>query len=104
MADKPVLHKCTNHLGCLLGYHGDDIEILPGMEPVCPECGSALIPLKRLHHPLESYLINAAIIVITTLTIWLIWPKVISFWDRLSKDAHSDGHGVSPPTQASPRP
>ncbi len=81
---RPSLYKCPNHLNCTIGYHGDDVEVEPGMPPVCSECGQALVPVKSPSGKIGPYLVNAISIAAIAFGIWLAWPGVVKMWKRIS--------------------
>lgn len=39
-------YVCKNFGECNKAHTGEQIEVLPGMDPSCPECGSALVPVE----------------------------------------------------------
>ena len=78
------IYKCPNHLECLTGYHGDDVEIAPDMPLFCPECGT---PLERLRSPkrgLPVWLINLLTIVALGYALWIALPHVKRLWDKIT--------------------
>lgn len=91
------IYKCPNHLGCTVGYHGDDIEVPDGAPLVCSECGTPLRPAKRSSNKLVPYLINAISVACIAVGLWLAWPSLLKLWKRyVSKEAV--------PAQATPVP
>ena len=80
MAERPIIYKCTNYQECLTGYRGEDIEVYPHMAAVCPECGSALAPVRKPTPAYVSHLINLAIISAISGALWLAWPRLSALW------------------------
>jgi len=81
---RPVICKCPNHSGCLLGYHGDDIEITSDAAPVCPECGT---PVKVAPKPRNDFLFRVAnLIGLAALAgaIWFAWPSLAKLWKKVT--------------------
>jgi hypothetical protein len=81
---RPALYKCPNHIGCTVGYHGDDIEIVEGMVPVCSECGTALERVRRPRSTLVPFLFNAVVMVCIAIGAWLAWPTAVKLWKQLT--------------------
>ncbi len=76
--------KCSNHLGCLLGYHGEDIEVGPDHARVCPECGSPLRAPLRGEPWWRPVLINVLILAAIGVALWLLWPTLHQWWARFT--------------------
>ncbi len=76
------VYKCPNHLGCTIGYHGDDVEVPDGMPAVCSECGSPLKPAKRPSGKLGAYLVNLFSVACIAAGLWLAWPGMVKLWKR----------------------
>jgi hypothetical protein len=81
---RPALYKCSNHLKCTLGYHGDDIEVADGMAQVCPECNSPLTPVRRGRSALVPLLINTLVIGCIGVGVWLAWPRLVQMWNKFT--------------------
>ncbi|MEO6788404.1 MAG: hypothetical protein ABI318_19950 [Chthoniobacteraceae bacterium] len=89
---RPAICKCPNHNGCLLGYHGDDIEIARDAALVCPECGA---PLKYAPKPRNDFLYRLANLIgmaAVAGAIWFEWPTIVNVWHKV----------ITPPTKAAP--
>ena len=89
---RTAICKCPNHTGCLLGYHGDDIEIADGMEPVCPECGK---PVKPAPRPRTDYFFQIANLIgmaAVAGALWFAWPSIAKLWKKVT----------TPPPKAAP--
>ena len=81
---RPVICKCPNHNGCLLGYHGDDIEIAGDMALICPECDT---PLKFAPKPRNDFfyrMMNLVGLAAVAGAIWFAWPSLVKVWHKLS--------------------
>ena len=87
-----MVYKCPKHLGCTIGYHGDDVVVPEGMPLVCPECGSPLQPAKRSSGKLVPYIVNFISIVCIAVGVWLAWPGAVKLWKRYV----SPGAGAAP--------
>lgn len=81
---RPVLSRCPNYSECLLGYRGEDIEVVEGMAPICPECGTALVPKKRPRTALVPMLINWLTIAMLVTAAWFAWPFVVKGWRKIT--------------------
>ena len=81
---RPVICKCPNHSGCLLAYHGDDIEIAPGMPRVCPECGTPLKYAPRPRNDLFYRVVNLIGIAAVAGALWYNWPALVKLWQKVS--------------------
>jgi hypothetical protein len=82
---RPALYKCSNHLKCTIGYHGDDVEVHEGMALVCPECSSPLVKVrKRLRSTLVPMIINLVVIACIAVGIWLAWPSALKLWKKIT--------------------
>jgi hypothetical protein len=91
---RPVISRCPNYKGCLLGYRGEDIEVMDGMAPVCPECGSALVPKKAPRTSLVPTLINWLTIVVLAIAAYVAWPYVVQGWRKLTTPPQENGAPV----------
>ena len=89
---RPVICKCPNHAGCLLGYHGDDIEIAGDAARVCPECGTALIVAPRPRSDAFYQIANLIGIAAVAGAIWFAWPSIVKLWHKVT----------TPPPKAAP--
>ena len=81
---RPVLSRCPNYAQCLLGYRGEDIEVLEGMEPICPECSTPLVPKKRPRTAIIPMLVNWLTIAMLATAIWFAWPFVVKGWKKIT--------------------
>ena len=81
------IYKCTNHIGCLTGYHGDDVEIGPDSALVCPECGSVLIPVRKRARGIPAWLVNGITIAVIVFALWLAWPGIQRMWRKFTAPA-----------------
>jgi hypothetical protein len=81
---RAALYKCPNHLGCTLGYHGDDVEIHEGMALVCGECGTPLERVPRSRSALVPFLINTIVVGCIAFGVWLAWPGAVNLWKKLT--------------------
>ena len=81
---RPVMSRCPNYSQCLLGYRGEDIEVMEGMVPVCPECGTALVPKKRPRTALVPMLINWLTIAMLAVAAWVALPFVVKGWKKIT--------------------
>ena len=79
---RPVICKCPNHSGCLLAYHGDDIEIADGMEPVCPECGTPVHRQPKPRSDLFFRVVNLIGLAAVAGAIWFAWPSIVKLWEK----------------------
>jgi uncharacterized protein (DUF983 family) len=77
---RPVICKCPNYSGCLLAYHNDDIEIVPDMPRVCPECGTALRVAPRARSDAFYNIINMLGLLAVGGAIWFAWPTIVRIW------------------------
>ena len=89
---RPTICRCPNYTNCLLGYRGEDIEVTPEMELVCPECGTPLIETKRPRTSVVPSLVNWLAIVAVLVGIYFLWPVVVRTWNKLT----------TPPTEEKP--
>jgi hypothetical protein len=80
MAKRPIIYKCTNHLECLTGYRGEDIEVFEGMAMVCPECGAGLRAVPKQTPAIVAHLINLAIVASVCGALWFAWPAISALW------------------------
>ncbi len=81
---RPAICKCPNHTGCLLGYHGDDIEIPGDMALVCPECGT---PVKLAPRPRSDFfyrVVNLIGLSAVAGAIWFAWPSLVRIWEKVT--------------------
>jgi hypothetical protein len=76
------IYKCSNHLGCTTGYHGDDIQVEPGMPAVCPECGKPLRPVRSPTNKVGAYLVNLISVACIIIGLWMAWPGIMKLWHR----------------------
>lgn len=81
------IYKCTNHIRCLIGYHGDDVVIEADAARVCPECGSALRPVRKRRRGVPAWLINGITIAAFAFAIWLAWPGIQRAWKKFTAPA-----------------
>ena len=81
---RPVICKCPNHAGCLLGYHGDDIEIAADMALVCPECQTPLIRAPQPRNDLFYRILNLLGLAAVAGAIWFAWPSLVKLWHRVA--------------------
>jgi len=81
---RPVICKCPNHTGCLLGYHGDDIEISGDSARVCPECGTALIAPPRPRSDAFYQFVNVLSLAAVAGAIWFAWPSIVKIWHKVT--------------------
>ena len=81
---RPVICKCPNHNGCLLGYHGDDIEIPKDAAAVCPECGTALKPAPQPRSDLFYRVANLIGLAAVAGAIWYTWPTIVQVWQKVT--------------------
>ena len=79
---RPVICKCPNHNGCLLGYHGDDIPIEYGSPMVCPECDADLRPLPKPHSDALYNVANMIGVVAAAAALWFAWPSIVKLWHK----------------------
>lgn len=93
---RPVLSRCPNYSNCLLGYRGEDIEVMEGMAPVCPECGTALIPKKKPRTALVPMLVNWITIALLAAAAWLAWPWVVHVWHKITTPPVEEGAPPAP--------
>jgi DNA-directed RNA polymerase subunit RPC12/RpoP len=84
-------YKCTNHIRCLTGYHGDDVEIEADAARVCPECGSPLRPLRKGRRGIPAWLVNGITIAVFAFAIWLAWPGIQRAWKKFTAPAGKIG-------------
>ena len=84
---RPVICKCPNYTGCLLGYHCDDIEITEDMALVCPECGTPLKPATRRKSDLPYHIANFIGMVALAGAIWYSWPSIVRAWQKATTPA-----------------
>src|SRR5688572_33426851 len=107
-AMRPVLSRCPNYSQCLLGYRGEDIEVAEGMAPVCPECGTALVPKKRPRTALVPMLVNWLTIAMLVIAAWFAWPYVVKGWKKITTPPEEEAPVAretpgQPPPVAQPR-
>ena len=79
---RPVICKCPNHNGCLLGYHGDDIEVERDTALVCPECGTALLPAPKPRSDAFYNIVNTIGVLAAAGAIWFAWPSIVKLWHK----------------------
>ena len=79
---RPVICKCPNHNGCLLAYHGDDIEIEHDMPLVCPECGTALKFAPKPRSDAFYNVVNTIGLFAVGGAIWFAWPSIVKLWHK----------------------
>ena len=103
---RPVLSRCPNYSECLLGYRGEDIEVVEGTEPICPECGTALVPKKRPRTALVPMLVNWVTIAMLAVAAWFAWPFVVKGWKKITTPPTEDAPVAreTPPQKAPPQP
>ena len=85
------IYKCTNHTGCLTGYHCDDVEIGSDAAMVCPECGSVLQRVKRRGRGVPAWLVNGLTIAAFAFALWLAWPGIERLWRKFTAPAVKTG-------------
>lgn len=81
---RPVICKCPNHTGCLLAYHGDDIEIADGAPLVCPECGTALKFAPKPRNDLFFRVVNLIVFAAVAIAVWFAWPTLVMLWQKVT--------------------
>ncbi len=81
---RPVICKCPNHNGCLLGYHGDDIEITRDMPLVCPECGTPVKVAPKPRNDLFYRVLNLIGMAAVAGAIWFAWPSLVILWHKVT--------------------
>ena len=81
---RSVICKCPNHSGCLLGYHGDDIEIPRDMALVCPECGTPVTLAPRPRSDLFYRVVNLIGLAAVAGAIWYEWPALVRVWQKVT--------------------
>jgi hypothetical protein len=81
---RPVICKCPNHNGCLLGYHGDDIEITRDMPLVCPECGTPVKLAPKPRNDLFYRVLNLIGLATVAGAIWFAWPSLVLLWKKVT--------------------
>src|ERR1043166_9127383 len=84
---RPVICKCPNHIGCLLGYRGDDIELTDDMARVCPECGTPVKLAPKPRNDLFYRVLNLIGLAALAGAIWFAWPSLVKLWQK----------GITPP-------
>jgi len=89
---RPVICKCPNHTGCLIGYHGDDIEVAADMPFVCPECGSPVLPAPQPRSDIFYRVVNLIGLAALAGAIWFAWPALVRVWQKVT----------TPPPKAAP--
>ena len=78
------IYKCTNHIRCITGYHGDDVVIEADAALVCPECGSPLRPVRKGGRGIPAWLVNGITIAVFAFAIWLAWPGIQRAWKKFT--------------------
>jgi uncharacterized protein (DUF983 family) len=81
---RSVICKCPNHTGCLLGYHGDDIEIHGDMPAVCPECGTPLRRPPKAKSDAPYHVANLVGIAALAGAVWFSWPSLVKLWQKVT--------------------
>ena len=89
---RPLICKCPNHTGCLLGYHRDDIEIERDMPLVCPECGSPLTIAPRPRSDTFYHVANLIGLAAVAGALWFSWPSIVKLWHK----------AITPPPKPAP--
>lgn len=89
---RPVICKCPNHNGCLIGYHGDDIEISGDAPRVCQECGTALTLAPQPRSDLFFRVANLIGLAAVAGAIWYTWPTIVQLWQKV----------ITPPAKSAP--
>lgn len=79
-----MIFRCPNYSKCLLGYHGDDINISADEPPVCPECGSPLEVKTTPRTALVPNLISWLTLALFAIAIWLAWPTATRWWKKIT--------------------
>jgi hypothetical protein len=95
---RPVISRCPNYSGCLLGYRGEDIEVPEGVDPICPECGAPLILKAKPRTSLIPSLVNWITILVLVIAAWIAWPYVKQAWNKITTPPTSD----APPSPTVP--
>lgn len=78
------IYKCPNHLECLTGYHGDDVEIAPETPLLCPECGTPLVRLRSPRRGLPVWLVNLLTVAALVFALFIALPHVKRLWDKVT--------------------
>jgi hypothetical protein len=82
MATRPILHKCPNYQNCLIGYRGEAVEVYREMAAICPECGSALV---RVRKPTPAFVaVGSHLLILCAIAAlaWAMWPKVAALFEK----------------------
>ena len=81
---RPVICKCPNHTGCLLGYHGDEIELPGDAALVCPECGTPVKFAPKPRSDLFYRVANLLGLAAVAGAIWFAWPSLVKIWEKVT--------------------
>jgi hypothetical protein len=81
---RPKLLRCPNRGKCTVGYRCDDIEVVEGVPPICPECGKALVPMPRKPSQLPALIVNALTAAAVVAGLVWAWPRVVQLWQWLT--------------------
>ncbi len=81
---RPAICKCPNHAGCLLAYHGDDIEVQPDMPLVCPECGTGLVFPAKPRSDFFFRIVNLIVFAAAATALWFAWPTLVQLWEKVT--------------------
>jgi hypothetical protein len=90
---RSAIYKCPNHIGCLTGYHGDDVPITGDLPAICPECGTPLRQVPRARSDVFFHLANLVGLAAVAGAIWFSWPSLVKLWHKVS----------TPPPKHAPR-
>lgn len=98
---RPVISRCPNYSGCLLGYRGEDIEVAEGVDPICPECGAPLILKAKPRTSLIPSLVNWITIAVLAIAVWIALPYVKQAWHKITTPPPNDTptSPTTPPAQ-----